>query len=122
MNDEYKIEPLRIEELVMETGLKPRTIRYCVHKGLIQPPAGRGRRAFYRRSDLQRLIEIRNYRGQGLSFTKIREILKSRTPQTWTRYELKPGLEVHIESGLEKQSKINIPNLIDLISAFFLDE
>jgi|CryGeyStandDraft_6_1057127.scaffolds.fasta_scaffold181885_1 DNA-binding transcriptional MerR regulator len=115
-------ENYRIEQLVDLTGLSRRSIRYFVQKGLIKPPTGRGRGAFYDDDHLKTIREIRSLRDKGLRLSKIREKLKSQTPGKWTRYELTPGLEIHINCDLEKQRGMNMPGIIKVLKIFCLQE
>ncbi|MEI6874164.1 MAG: helix-turn-helix domain-containing protein [Spirochaetota bacterium] len=61
-----------IDELVDLTGLQRRTIRFYVEKGLLEPPAGRGRGGFYDAEHLARLREIVQAREEGRSLASIR--------------------------------------------------
>ncbi len=61
-----------IDDLVRLTGLQRRTIRFYVEKGLLAPPAGRGRGGFYGEAQLARLREILKSREEGRSLDSIR--------------------------------------------------
>ena len=106
-------EKFKIEQVSEWTGLSRRTIRYCVQKGLIEPPAGRGRRGHYNMSHLEMLRRIRGLRDKGLSFAKIRENLKSRITKEWIRRELDPGVEVNISSDRYKKGEVKIDVMAD---------
>jgi DNA-binding transcriptional MerR regulator len=116
-----------IEELCALTGFPRRTIRYYVQNGLIDPPAGRGRGGFYAEEVLQRLLKIRKLQEQGLRMDAVAAALSreeadagphvpaaavpAREPSRgiWTRYEVVPGVEVHVsgEIGEETAEKIS---------------
>ena len=110
---------MNIEDLAKEIGLTPRTIRYCVQKGLIKRPARRGhRRGFYDSDDEKKLQKIKQLRDSGLSFTKIREELKSQIPQAWNRYELMPDAELNLKGELAR--KVSKEEII-IFRTYFLE-
>ena len=98
-----------IEELGEITGFSRRTIRYYIQEGLLAPPAGRGRGGFYFDSHVATLRRIRDLQEKGLRLSAIFEMLRERTaagrPQErriWVRYEIAPGVEIHVERGREE--------------------
>jgi DNA-binding transcriptional MerR regulator len=60
-----------IQELSELTGFSIRTIRYYVHEGLIDPPAGRGRGGFYFDSQLNQLKQIKALQEKGMRLSSI---------------------------------------------------
>ena len=76
-----------IEDLVGSTGLSRRTIRFYIERGLLSPPAGRGRGGFYNESHLARLLEIKKSREEGRSL----ESIKSTEPMEF-RYRLEAAI------------------------------
>lgn len=128
-----------IEDLVTETGLSRRTIRFYVERGLLAPPAGRGRGGFYDMSHLARLLEIKHAREAGHSLESIREVEPGRLmevaenfqiaalecgcgsgqpsmePSRLLRWELAPGLSLHVEEGFFPQNRDLIDALISTV-------
>lgn len=121
-----------MDDLVSRTGLPRRTIRFYVEKGLLDPPAGRGRGGFYDASHLARLLEIRKSREEGRSLESIRSIepmkfnyrldaaiggsaaLPDTFPaeaSTLLSWELAPGLSLQVEETLFAKNR----NLIQII-------
>ncbi len=98
-----------INDLVEKTGLSRRTIRYYVQEGLIEPPAGRGRGGFYNDSHLARLLRIKAQQETGLSLGAIARIASTDVKveiglvrETWARYKVVPGVEIHVSRDVEK--------------------
>lgn len=98
-------------DLVEETGVTARTIRYYISEGLLPPAHGRGPTATYDLSHLLRLRLIQllkaNYqpledikvRLQGLSDDEIANLLdmETRPPEDrWRRIQLHPDVELHV--------------------------
>jgi DNA-binding transcriptional MerR regulator len=111
-----------IEELSEMSGYSRRTIRYYVQKGLIDPPAGRGRGGFYYDSHLQKLKEIRAQQEQGIKLNAIQELSENRTneiPESeryiWVRYRIIPGFEVHIRRDVEEIFGRRITEIIRVV-------
>lgn len=126
-----------IDDLVTETGLSRRTIRFYVERGLLAPPAGRGRGGFYDMSHLSRLLEIKHAREAGRSLESIRDLDSGRLmepaenfqiaalgcecgpgqasvePSRLLRWELAPGLSLQVEEGFFPQNR-------DLVDALIL--
>lgn len=65
-----------IEELCQLTGLTRRTVRYYVQSGLLHPPHGEKRGAWYGPEHLERLLLIRKWSAAGLSLEAIGELAK----------------------------------------------
>jgi DNA-binding transcriptional MerR regulator len=102
---------LSLDELSTLTGLTPRTVRYYIAQGLLEPPAGAKRGAHYLRKHLERLLLIRRWTEAGLSLERVRELLagapedpprRAAMPgsvEVWSRMTLADGLELHVEPG-----------------------
>lgn len=60
-----------IDELSALTGFSRRTIRFYVEKGLIAPPAGRGRGGYYSSAQLKTLERILEAKQEGRSLASI---------------------------------------------------
>jgi len=56
-----------IDDLTALTGFSRRTIRFYVEKGLVEPPAGRGRGGFYGEAQLTSLRRIAAAKAEGRS-------------------------------------------------------
>ena len=99
-----------IEQVSEITGFSRRTIRYYIQEGLLAPPAGRGRGGFYFDSHVATLRRIRGLQAKGLRLSAIFEMLRETTApgpgqerMIWVRYEVAPGIEIHVERGLEER-------------------
>jgi DNA-binding transcriptional MerR regulator len=108
-----------IEELSQITGFSRRTIRYYVAEGLLEPPAGRGRGGFYFDSQVETLKRISALRAKGVRLSAIVELLSggggAQVPserELWIRYEIEPGLEIHIERGLEEGRRADLEEVV----------
>ena len=99
-----------IEELCGLTGVTRRTVRFYTQKGLLDPPEGERRGAYYTRRHLEQLLLIRKWQAAGVSLERIGQLLRgewvelppaleSGTVEVWSRVTLRPGLEVHLEPG-----------------------
>ena len=99
-----------IEELCGLTGVTRRTVRFYTQKGLLDPPEGERRGAYYTRRHLEQLLLIRKWQAAGVSLERIGQLLQGEwvelppapepgTVEVWSRVTLRPGLEVHLEPG-----------------------
>ena len=112
-------ERYSIEEICEKSGFTRRTVRYYISKGILEPPAGRGRGGFYFDSHIKRLQEIKGFQDQGLLLSTIREMLKtapfSGPPverEIWIRHPLAPGLEIHVTRDLETKKRKQIEAIV----------
>jgi DNA-binding transcriptional MerR regulator len=104
---------LGIGELARRGGVSRRAIRYYVQEGLLPPPEGLGRGAFYRPEHLERLVAIRRLQERGLRLEAIRRHLDGMaegeaagasaaaptSPSVWTRVVVADGVELHLRAG-----------------------
>lgn len=99
-----------IDELCTLTGVARRTVRFYTQKGLLDPPEGERRGAYYTRRHLEQLLLIRKWQAAGVSLDRIGRLLRGEeaglppapepgTIEVWSRVILRPGLEVHLEPG-----------------------
>jgi DNA-binding transcriptional MerR regulator len=99
-----------IDTLCALSGVPRRTVRFYIQKGLLDPPEGERRGAYYTRRHLEQLLLIRTWAEAGLSLERIGRMLRgetgplppapmSGTVEVWSRVTLCPGLEVHLEPG-----------------------
>jgi len=100
-----------IEELAALAGVTRRTVRFYVQSGLLDPPEGTARGAYYTRRHLQRLLDIQAWQAEGLTLEGIRRRLAApaaaaepaRPPggiELWTRLTLRPGVEIQLNPEL----------------------
>jgi len=66
---------LRVEEMAERTGTSVDTIRYYQGRGLLPPPARRGRIALYGDEHVERLERVRALQARGLSLAAIGRLL-----------------------------------------------
>lgn len=112
----------KLEELAALAGISPRTIRYYVQRGLLPAPQFRGKDTVYNQSHRERLAAIQRLQAQYLPLDVITQMLDrpSEPPippsappptvelpaqmlpswiaQPWQRYQIVPGLELHLAS------------------------
>ncbi len=110
-----------IDELVEKTGFSRRTIRYYVQEGLIEPPAGRGRGGFYNDSHLAALLRIKAEKDRGLPIRAIARMAPDLSVprvaprplrQEWARYEVAPGVELHVSRDAEQRKSGKVLELL----------
>ena len=118
-----------IAELAILTGVTRRGVRFYVQKGLIPPPLGGGRGRYYTEDHRQKLSRIKELQGEKFSLSQISEILRGKisddptcqeaspwaAPDLWARITLKPGIELHIQTGLYKLTPARLSNLGEAI-------
>lgn len=113
-----------IETLCILSGVSRRTVRFYTQKGLLDPPEGQKRGAYYTRHHLEQLLLIRRWSREGLSLDSIGRLLKGElepTPmapvagmvEVWSRVTLRPGLEVHLEPGRLGMDAVQVRYLIE---------
>ena len=111
-NDLRTPEAMTIHDLATRSGVPARRIRYYVAEGLLAPPIGQGRAAHYGTGHLTRLRKIRELRETNLGLDEIRQRLGKPEPQddrrlpvaqTWRRWEILPGVELHTRGDLEPE-------------------
>ncbi|MDI3297927.1 MAG: MerR family transcriptional regulator [Bacillota bacterium] len=59
------------------TGLTPRQIRYYDQRGLVSPHRTQGGHRLFSARDLERLLAVKRYLGQGYTLREIRRILEA---------------------------------------------
>jgi DNA-binding transcriptional MerR regulator len=131
-------EPFRytMNDLVAQTGVPARTVRYYIQEGLLPPAHGRGPGATYDAGHLVRLRAIALLRQQHVPLAQINERLANLTERDlaamleieeepvedlWRRIELLPDLELHVrERGGRKDYKLFA--LVEAIKMLVRDE
>ena len=69
------MEKYNFNELCALTEQPIRTVRFYIQKGLVSPPEGSRKGAYYTRKHLDELVAIRKWQRAGLSLERIRELL-----------------------------------------------
>jgi len=100
-----------IGALADAAGVSRRTVRFYVQKGLIDPPAGRGRGAVYSAGHLEQIHAVRRLQREGLDLQTIRDLPSDATPSTASlgptatvgptlvvRLPLAPGLRLEVDA------------------------
>lgn len=103
-------------ELCSLVELPIRTVRYYIQKGLVSPPEGSRKGAYYTNRHLDELQTIRKWQRVGLSLERIRGLVlagtvepgqlpppRGRQPgdlEVWSKLFVKEGLEIHLEPKL----------------------
>jgi DNA-binding transcriptional MerR regulator len=125
---------MTIGELGDTAGLSRRAVRFYVQQGLLPPPLGAGRGAYYEPAHLDRLNRITELQAAGHSLDAIRRILDGSsapmppTPppasitrpatklsaELWTRLRVAEGIELHFDAT---QYNPDVQQLIDLREA-----
>ena len=127
---------MTIGELGDAAGLSRRAVRFYVQQGLLPPPLGAGRGAYYEPAHLDRLNRITDLQAAGHSLEAIRRILDGSLPpppppepamrsplprlagklsaELWTRLRIAEGIELHFDAT---QYSPDVRQLIDLREA-----
>lgn len=80
-----------IETLSKLTGLPRRTIRYYVQRGLLDPPQGGGRGAYYTEEHLEQTKKIQRWAEQGMPLIHIKAMLQG----------IERPVHIDLESGIQ---------------------
>ncbi|KJU82956.1 transcriptional regulator, MerR family [Candidatus Magnetobacterium bavaricum] len=110
-----------ITEVSEITGFSLRTIRYYVSSGIIEPPEGRGRGGFYNDRHIDKLRQIKGMQENGMRLKDIITLDRSSevpnaetTRQVWFKYEIIPGLEIHVRKDIEESERQKIFDVVKL--------
>ncbi len=108
MNAKAEERPFSLDELAKQSALPRRTVRYYIQIGLLDRPEGAGRGAHYTRRHLEQLMKIREWRRQGLSLERIRELLEAKAapgqeppPRARTQGRIELRSNVLVDEGVE---------------------
>jgi DNA-binding transcriptional MerR regulator len=122
-------EPARLtfREIVADSGLSKRTVRYYIHEGLVPPAIGRGRSAYYTPAHMQRLARIRAWQVEHRSLDEMRQLLlteRAAAPpaldsERWTRIRLHDDLELHVRQDASAQIHALVEQLCAATDAWF---
>ena len=125
----------KLEALSEKTGVSRRAIRYYIQRGLLPPPEGKLKGAYYTEEHLKRLNEINVLSERGVPLAQMKPFLEGEAPieevvldecrakenclelaqSRWIRYEVEPGIELNVREGTVDSEKI------DKILAFIKD-
>jgi DNA-binding transcriptional MerR regulator len=120
-----------IDELASLAGVTPRTVRYYVAQGLVEPAAGAKRGSHYLRRHLEQLLQVRRWSDAGQSLERIRELQAgaSEDPprrtvapgsvEVWSRVTVADGLEIQLEPGRAGLSPEQVRNFVRGITALY---
>lgn len=114
------MEKYTFNELCSQVELPIRTVRFYIQKGLVCPPEGSRKGAYYTQKHLHELLAIRKWQRAGLSLERIQELLldgttepgqlpphRGRRPgdlEVWSKLFVKEGLEINFEPKMAKMS------------------
>lgn len=137
---------LKLDELAEQAGVSARTVRYYVQRGLLPAPPFRGRDTVYGAEHLLRLQAIRALQARYLPLDEIERLLgrcvslddierlmsgdaqeadkpdaepeeiSCMPAQAWRRWELAPGLELHLSQGASAEVEALAKRLLGLTS------
>ncbi len=88
-----------IEELAQAAGVSRRTVRYYVQEGLLPPPTGAGRGAYYGPEHLRQLEIVKALQERGLTLDEVRRAL-ARHGVTGTEEPIPPSAAAAIQRPL----------------------
>jgi DNA-binding transcriptional MerR regulator len=94
-----------IDDLARESGLNRRTVRYYIHRGLLQRPCGSKRGSYYTDKHLNRLLMINKLASQGVPLVVMMKTLDCSESETsvdniatesatWREAELFDGIRI----------------------------
>lgn len=118
---------MTVSQLAERAGVPPRRVRFYVAQELLPPPVGRGRASYYTARHLERLQQIVALRNVNLSLEEIRERLgeidngfmepeiPSRASQSWHRWEVVPGVELHARDDLDEQTLATVRVMVGAV-------
>jgi DNA-binding transcriptional MerR regulator len=89
-----------LDELCQLVGLDKRTIRFYIQMELVPRPVGETRAARYNRTHLACLLQIKNWRNEGVSLERIGELLKSTESTNITPTKHRKNGEVEVRSHI----------------------
>jgi len=113
-----------ISQLSELTGFSVRSIRYYVQEGLLDKPDGIKRNAYYRRSHLEQLIQIKKGQEAGYSLRRIEQMIRHPeifkpaeenepgTVSVKSHIQLAPGVELVVSPEHSGLSSENLKYLI----------
>ena len=125
-----------IDRLSEKCGVSRRTVRYYIQRGLLPPPEGKLKGAYYTDKHLKRLEEIKSLSAEGVPLNMMRDIFEKKItlndipcvaedekvektkvkpiqePENiWIHLEIEEGVEFNFRK--DKADKINLNKLIN---------
>ena len=94
------------DEVASLANVPRRTLRYYIQLGLVDPPIGETRAAYYSWQHLGRLLQIRELTESGLSLEAVRDRLVQGSAEERVRPTVRPGVvsvksHIHLADGVE---------------------
>ena len=98
-----------LDELCKLVNLSRRTVRYYIQIGLVNPPEGETRAAYYTNTHVDQLMDVRKWTDAGVSLDRVRELLGggetevpprprgAGTIEVWSHLVVADGVEVNLE-------------------------
>jgi DNA-binding transcriptional MerR regulator len=124
-------ETYSIDDLSTLAGVTPRTVRYYIAQGLLEPPAGQKRGSHYLHRHLEQLLLVRRWTDAGLSLERVRELIAGApedpprravpagSVEVWSRVTVADGLEVQLEPGRAGLSPEQVRAFVRGITALY---
>jgi DNA-binding transcriptional MerR regulator len=139
----------RLDELALEAGVSPRTVRYYVQRGLLPAPEFRGKDTVYGRDHLLRLRAVKQLQGRHLPLDEIQARLASATASELQKiaenggaprgsppteplareptataqvYRLAPGVELWVRSGHDAETRALVGEILNRYAAARKDD
>jgi DNA-binding transcriptional MerR regulator len=119
---------LSADELAALVGASRRTVRYYVQEGLLDPPIGETRAAYYTEKHLEQLQTIKTLTSEGLSLERIRQRLHGGTDAErspvgvqvgsvalCSHLTLAPGVELVINAEVARLSPEDVRRLTHVV-------
>ena len=118
---------MTLAELAEQSGLPGRTVRFYIARGLVPGPTKAGRGARYDGAHLERLRQIAQWQGQGLSLLEITHRLAgpespppTLVPTSWWQYQVAEDVVVSVRGEVApwrlKQVKTQIMRMTSGLS------
>jgi DNA-binding transcriptional MerR regulator len=99
---------LSLQQLSSRADVPARTVRFYIQKGLLAPPQGAKRGAYYTEVHLAELLRIRQWQETGLSLDAIASLLAAKS---------EPPVEPARPGAVEVRSHLIVANGIELMVA-----
>lgn len=112
-----------VGELADVADVSRRAVRFYVQRGLLAPPIGVGRGAYYTADHLDRLLTLKRLQAEGLSLDDVAAALATPSssptplapppalapavPEAWLRVEVAPGVELQVKAGALGRAQLN---------------
>jgi DNA-binding transcriptional MerR regulator len=107
-----ELRTFTLDQLASLAEVPRRTVRYYIQSGLIDPPQGAGKGAYYTRQHVEQLLHVRKWQLAGLSLERIKELRehpagdampptprRAGTVEVWSHLVVADGIEVILDPG-----------------------